>query len=91
MGRVVRLIESYGSFLPPEVHRSCWNGHIQLSVDNIQSAFALDVSENHQSGIDYGVVSDFFFSAVLVRALFTRLTLAELLNQQPALPSGMLG
>ena len=89
---MVRLVECDGSLGPLQVRR--WGDHVHFSVDDFQSTFALNISKNHQSGIDVGeTIIFFFFILTLVRLLFLLIGLffSELLDQESTLSSGVFG
>ena len=55
MSRVIVLVECNGSLGPSQI-TGCHRGdHVYFSVDDFQSTLTLNISENHQSGIDVGV------------------------------------
>ena len=64
---------------------------MHFSVDNLQPTLALNISKNHEGGIEFGITIVFFFILVSVRLLsfFTGLISLELLDQEPTLSSGM--
>lgn len=71
----------------------CRSNHIYLTVNNLQSTFALNISKNHQGGIDLGVpIVTIFLVLNFVRLLFLifGLLALKLLDQKPTLLSGML-
>ena len=52
---VIGLVERDGSLGPFQITWCRRSNHIHLSVDDFQSTFALNISKNHQGGIDLGV------------------------------------
>ena len=87
-----RMVERDGCLRPsPVCGRHRRSDHIHFSVDNFQSTLALDISKNHQGGIDFGITIVFFFILVSVRlfSLFIGLILSELLDQESTLSSGV--
>ena len=92
MRRVIRLVECDGSLGPFQITWCRRSNHIHLSVDDFQSTFALNISKNHQGGIDSRVsVVTILFVLDLVRLLFLTFGLLalELLDQESTLSSGM--
>ena len=90
---VVGLVECYGSLRPFQVTRCRRSDHIHFSVNNFQSTFALNISKNHQGGIDLGIpIVTIFLVLNFVRLFFLifGLLALKLLDQEPALSSGML-
>ena len=90
---VIRLVERDSSLGPFQVTWSRRSNHIHLSVDDFQSTFALNISKNHQGGIDLGVsIIAIFLVLNFVRLLFLifGLLALKLLDQKPTLPTGML-
>ena len=90
---VIGLVERDGSLRPFQITWCCRSNHIHLSVDDFQSTFAFDISKNHQGGIDLGVsIVTVFLVLNSVRLFFLifGLLALKLLDQEPALSSGML-
>ena len=93
MRRVVGLVERDGSLRPLQVAGCCRGNPIHFTVNDFQSTFAFDISKNHEGGIDLGVsaVAIFLvFDSVLLFLLIFGLFALKLLDQEPALSSGML-
>ena len=80
---VIGLVECNGSLRPLQI-TGCHRGdHVYFSVDDFQSTLTLNISENHQSGIDAGVtIIALFLILDFVRflLLFLGLFLSELLD-----------
>ena len=91
---VIRLVECNGSVRPLQVHRSCWSNNVHFSVNDFQSTFALDISKNHQGGIDIGMTIVLALILLFLLRQFVlaiRFTFLEALNKESTLSSGMLG
>ena len=89
---MVRLVECDGSLGPLQITWCCRSNHVHFSVDNFQSTFALNISKNHQSGVDVGkTIIILFLILTLVRLIFLLigLFLSELLDQETTLSSGV--
>ena len=53
--RVIRLVECNGSLGPLQITGHRRSDHVHFSVDDFQSTLALNISKNHQGGIDLRV------------------------------------
>ena len=91
--RVIGLVECDGSLRPLQVTGRRRGNHVHLTVNDFQSTFAFDISKNHQGGIDLGVSVVAIFlvlNPVRLFSLIFGLFALKLLDQEPALSSGML-
>ena len=90
---MVRLVECDGCLRAFQVcGRRRRSDHIHFSIDNFQPTLALNISKNHDGGIDFGITVVFLFILIFVRLflLLTGLFFSELLDQESTLSSGML-
>jgi len=86
--KVIGLVECDGSLGSLQITGCCRSNHIHLTVNDFQSTLALNISKNHQGGIDLGVpIITIFLVLNFVRLLFLifGLLALKLLDQKPTL------
>jgi hypothetical protein len=75
---MIQLIEGHWCLGLIEVLGNSRNRHVDLSVNDFEATFALDIGEDHQDVLDVGVPGSTLASVIIIFVLVPRRILSHL-------------